>query len=551
MLKFKLQNVLFIILYAIPNTIFSFGILYIINNAISRKGDFLNGYMWIAFFSIIVYSYLLNIIFQRKLNQYTHEILYENEKNIFKIILRTPLVTLQKHGSQRFYTAIEDIRVFRSFSGIVTHTVNAILMLVLCLTYMFCISFFSGLIVLGLIILIASVFFMVTKTMAKKLAVLRENNEHYYGYVQDVIKGFKELKADRNRRNNLLNKYLVPNRNASKSLDYEINFVFLSVNLISQYGLYIVIGAILFLFPVLNILSQDAVGPYVVILLFISGPINNLINMQNVYAQYAVSNSRLRKFLADFETQDNTDDAVHEEQTDREFESITLKNICFNYRSKESERVFGIGPLNLKIKKGEVVFIIGGNGSGKSTFINILTGLYQASEGEFILNEQEVINDPFVIQRHIAAVFTDNHIFSNNYDNYSLENNGKYKELLEMMEMDKITEDDSEESARKSFSKGQSKRMSLIFALLENKPVIVLDEWAADQDPYFRKYFYEKLLPKLKQDGKTIIAVTHDDAYFKYADRVIKFDYGRIVNDFNTKSDILQAESLWYNEIPA
>ena len=273
--------------------------------------------------------------------------------------------------------------------------------------------------------------------------------------------------------------------------------------------------------------------------------------MQNVYAQYAVSNSRLRKFLADFETQDNTDDAVHEEQTDREFESITLKNICFNYRSKESERVFGIGPLNLKIKKGEVVFIIGGNGSGKSTFINILTGLYQASEGEFILNEQEVINDPFVIQRHIAAVFTDNHIFSNNYDNYSLENNGKYKELLEMMEMDKITEDDSEESARKSFSKGQSKRMSLIFALLENKPVIVLDEWAADQDPYFRKYFYEKLLPKLKQDGKTIIAVTHDDAYFKYADRVIKFDYGRIVNDFNTKSDILQAESLWYNEIPA
>ena len=485
------------------------------------------------------------------MNQYTYNILYENEKNIFKKILRTPLITLQKYGPQRFYTAIEDIRIFGSFSQIVTHTVNSLLMLVLCLTYMFWISFFSGLIVLGLIILIASVFFVVIKTMAKKLSILRKNNEHYYNYVNDVIRGFKELKADRNKRNNLMNKHLIPNRDASKTLDYEINFVFLSINLISQYGLYIVIGAILFLFPSLNLLSREEVGPYVVILLFISGPVNNLINMQNMYSQYIVSNSRIKQFFIDFENEDDNDDALHAEVNERELNVIELKNICFNYQNAESENNFGIGPINLRIERGEVLFIIGGNGSGKSTFINILTGLYQPSSGELILNDQEVVSTPATIQKHISAIFTDNHLFSNNYDNYSLEHNETYKELLKIMEMDKITGNDKEESARRSFSKGQSKRMSMIFALLENKPVIVLDEWAADQDPHFRKYFYEKLVPKLKKEGKTIIAVTHDDAYFKHADRIIKFDYGKIVKDINSKTDILQAEDLWYTEVTA
>jgi putative ATP-binding cassette transporter len=312
MLKLKFKDILYIILYAIPNTVLSFGTLYIINNTISKKAEFLKGYMWIVFLAVIVYSYLLNIIFQKKLNEYIYHILYENEKNIFKKILSTPLITLLKHGSQRFYTAIEDIRVFASFSGVVTHTVNSALMLVLCLTYMFWISFYSGLIVLGMIILLAAVFFVVIKTMSKKISILRKNNEHYYSYVNDVIKGFKELKVDTNKRRNLLNKHLIPNRDESKDLDYEINFVFLSINLISQYGLYFVIGAILFLFPAFSLLSQDEVGSYIVILLFISGPINNLINMQKDYSQYLVSNGRIKKFLSDFE---NGEDIDHKENT--------------------------------------------------------------------------------------------------------------------------------------------------------------------------------------------------------------------------------------------
>lgn len=541
MLKLKLENIVYIILYAIPNTILSFATLYIINNAISGNEEFFKGYMWIVFVSIVIYTYLLNIIFQKKLNKYTYNILYDNEKNIFKKILQTSLVTLEKLGSQRFYTAIEDIRTFGSFSGVVTHTVNSLLMLVLCLAYMFWISWISALIVLVLIIIIAGIFFLVMNTMSKKLSILRKYNEHYYNYVNDVIKGFKNLKIDASKRMNLMNKHLIPNRDEAKDLDYKINFVFLSINLISQYGLYLVIGAILFLLPALGFLSKTEVGSYVVILLFITGPINNLINLQHVYAQYMVANDRIKKFLIDFQVEENEDIATI--IPEGKFESIALKNICFSYENSEPDNIFELGPIDLNIDKGEMIFVIGGNGSGKSTFINILSGLYQPSHGEIILNGITT-NQRSATQNLIASVFTENHIFSHNYDNFPLEENKEYQALLKIMELDKVVTDDKEESARRSFSKGQSKRMSLIFALLENKPILILDEWAADQDPHFRKYFYENLLPRLKAEGKTIIAVTHDDAYFKHADRIIKFDYGHIIMDKKV-IDNVALDSLW------
>lgn len=542
MLKLKLKNIIYIILYAIPNTILSFGILYIINNTISGNANFQKDYIWIVYGAVIVYSYLLNIVFQKKLNEYSYNVLYENEKNIFKKILNAPLSKLERYGPQRFYTAIEDIRVFGTFSSVVTHTINSLLMLILCFTYMFTISFISGLIILGIVVLVASLFFLVTNSMSEKIKVLRKSNEQYYSFVHDVIRGFKNLKVDRSKRYNLMKDHLTPNRDKAKQLDFNINFVFISINLISQYGLYLAIGAIVFLFPAFDLLLKEEVASYVVILIFISGPINNLINMQNIYAQYIASNTRIKRFLADFDNEQ-----THEKELSNtlcnDFNFIELRNVCFNYQNENSENVFGIGPIDLKIQKGEVIFVIGGNGSGKSTFINILTGLYRASNGEIRMDHStgNIVN----IQDHIAAIFTDNHIFSHNYDNYSLKNNSIYKELLKTMEMDEITGDDEEHSARRNFSKGQSKRMSMIFALLENKPVLILDEWAADQDPYFRKFFYEKLLPRLKAEGKTIIAVTHDDSYFKHADRIIKFDYGKIVKDFNVSNGENYSEMLW------
>ncbi|OWP75092.1 cyclic peptide export ABC transporter [Flavobacterium oreochromis] len=534
MLKISFKNIISLIAFALPNTVLSFGILFIINNVISNSKGYDEPYLSWGFLCIIVFTYLLNIIFQKRLNKYAYFILYENEKKIFNRILNTKLITLEKFGTQRFYTVIEDVRVFSSLPEVITHSINSLLMLLLCLVYMFTLSLYSGLAVLGLIIVIAAIYFVVMNTMTGKVATLRKYNENYFKYVNDVIKGFKNLKINSVLAKNLINNNLNPNRDQARDLNYTINYIFLSINLISQYGLYLIIGAILFVLPNLNLLPKEDITSYVVILLFITGPITNLINMQNIYARFAVANNRINDFMRDFVLEDNNSEYLICEKAN-DFETLEFKNISFTYGESLEDNSFALDKVNFNVKKGEVIFIIGGNGSGKSTFINVLTGLYDRVSGDITLDGKD-LGSKSDLQSLMAPVFTDNYVFSHNYDHYKLENNPEYQSLLKLMEMDKVVLDDKEDSARRNFSKGQSKRMSLIFALLEERPILVLDEWAADQDPYFRKYFYEELVPKFKRDGKTIIAVTHDDAYFDQADRIVKFDYGQIVQDIEVNS---------------
>lgn len=540
MLKIKKREIFYLLLYAVPNTLLTFSIVYIINNVMAGNKAFLTDYMGIVFVSILVYTYLLNVIFQKKLNKFSFNMLYENEKKIFKQILSVPLLKLEQYGSQRFYTVVEDLRTFSLLPYTVTHTINSLLMLILCLIYMFTLSLVSALIVVSLIVMVGACYFIVMNAMSKRVNQLREYNDGYYKSVDDVIRGFKELKVSFLRRDNLLNKFIIPNRDEAMNLDFSINYVFLSINLISQYGLYFVVSVILFVLPALDLLSREDVISYVVIILFISGPINNIINLQQLYTRFFVANTRISNFIKDFEVIEET---APKNETLNDFESLNFSDVEFTYPSKDEDSSFQLGPISLNIQKGETIFIVGGNGSGKSTFINLLTGLYKPTEGKIIIDDKSDKGEN--IQDLIAAVFTDNHLFSKNYDDYTLENNKDYVELLKTMEMDRIITDDKDSSIRRKFSKGQSKRMSLIFNLLEKKPVMVLDEWAADQDPHFRKYFYEFLLPKFKEEGKTIIAVTHDDAYFHLADRIIKFDYGNIVKEIKTTSKEELAENIW------
>ena len=82
-----------------------------------------------------------------------------------------------------------------------------------------------------------------------------------------------------------------------------------------------------------------------------------------------------------------------------------------------------------------------------------------------------------------------------------------------------------------SLSRGQTKRLAYLVSCFDNREICVFDEFAADQDPSFKKFFYYNILPDLKEQGKTVVAVTHDDNYFDACDRLIKMDDGRIVNE--------------------
>lgn len=539
MMKISAKNVFFLISYSIPNTVFSFLILYIINNTISDNNEFQSEYIGLFFIIVVLSNYILNLFFQRRLMKYSYNILYDNEKKVFSKILNTSLIKFERLGSERFYTVIEDLRTFAIFPEIIINTINSILMLLLGLIYLMSLSAYGAIVIIVVIVVLTSVYFFVINIMSGKISILRKYNENYYKFVQDVIKGFKELNTNSRRRINLMNKYVNPNRENAKKMEVKVNHIFLSINLLSQYGLYSVIGLTIFLLPEIDLLQKQDVLPYVIILLFLLGPVNNLINMQSIYSRFKVANKRIIQFGQDF---DGEEFKSENRFGLKDFQTLKFNMVEFKY-NKQSAESFQLGPLDLKIQKGEIIFVIGGNGSGKSTMINLLTGLYEPAKGEIHI-DGKIMESKLQLQNLASSVFAENYIFSNNYDDFSLKANPLYQEWLEKMNMGKVITDDEEMSARKKLSRGQSKRMSLILALLEKKPILILDEWAADQDPFFRKYFYEELIPKLKKDGKTLIAVTHDDKYFNHADRIIKFEYGKIVKDVRIEN-MIDNEPLW------
>lgn len=545
MFKITWRNLVFLCVVAIPNTFFTFGILYIINSIVAGRKIMFASYQAPVFFLLVLLSFGLNIFLQRKTIAFTFNAIFENEMKIFRCLQRTSLRQLEKIGPERIYGIVEDVRVFVFFPNTVTTTISSILSLVIGIIYYFLLSPYAALIVISIIGFIGLVYKLARKRIFSKVLVLRSLNDKYYKVVDDILRGFKELKMSSVRSENLFNGYLAENRSSVRDMETIVSNRHAVLNLFNQYGLYLLIGVILFVLPAFNLLEPAAVISFVVILLFILGPLTNLLNTQHFFTKARVANKRITEFIQELEVMELSDAADEKKSRPEEIEVIRFEDICYQHQDANAENSFVLGPLNLTIHKGETVFIIGGNGSGKSTFINCLTGLYQPSSGNIYINGKKTLHNNSQYKDQISAIFTDNHLFSRNYDKYALSGNKKYERLRALMKLDKVIADDMEESARRKLSKGQSKRMAMIFALLEENPFMVLDEWAADQDPYFRRFFYEKLLPMLKAEGKTIIAVTHDDAYFKHADRIIKFDYGTIVKDIRPKGKEIETSSLW------
>ncbi|MGK7877550.1 MAG: ABC transporter transmembrane domain-containing protein [Xenococcaceae cyanobacterium] len=113
----------------------------------------------------------------------------------------------------------------------------------------------------------------------------------------------------------------------------------------------------------------------------------------------------------------------------------------------------------------------------------------------------------------------------------SSEGNRQTQEYLSQLQLDHKVQVKEGVLTTTNLSQGQRKRLALLTAYLEDRPIYVFDEWASDQDPVFKEIFYRQLLPKLKQRGKTVLVVSHDDRYFDSCDRIVKLDYGQVVSD--------------------
>jgi putative ATP-binding cassette transporter len=215
------------------------------------------------------------------------------------------------------------------------------------------------------------------------------------------------------------------------------------------------------------------------------------------------------------------------------FSELELDRVTFHYEDDHDQPGFETGPFSMHIRAGEVVFIVGGNGAGKTTLAKLLCGLYTPSDGRVLLNGKPVAGKAGLAELHarFAAVFTDDPLFGHVLGVNAEKAESRGAEIIKELKLSPKVSLNGTHFSTIDLSQGQRRRLILLNALLEDRPILLLDEWAADQDPGFRTFFYQFLVPELRARGKTLVLITHDDRYFDRADRVLKIENGRLLSE--------------------
>lgn len=342
-----------------------------------------------------------------------------------------------------------------------------------------------------------------------------------------LLNGFKEINMDRRKGNDIFDRKLEPISEEALQNNISAHAGFLRNQITGQVLFYILISSVLIILSVLLNIKAANVISFVFTLLYLLSSIETIMGTLPVMLRAKVSGAHLIDLKTDLEAHKVNNRLPSRYIRREDFDNLSVQNLEFHYPS-ESEP-FHIGPVSLDIRKGDVTFIYGGNGSGKTTFIHVLMGVRLPSAGAIYLNDIQIGDGNYPEYKTLfSVVFSDFYLFNElvGIQHFNME---RWQSYLQLFELEHKVKLENNAFSTTDLSTGQRKRLALIVALMEEKPILVLDEWAADQDPYFRKKFYTEIIPRLKEDDVTIIAITHDDKYYHCADKLYKMDYGKLI----------------------
>jgi cyclic peptide transporter len=357
-------------------------------------------------------------------------------------------------------------------------------------------------------------------------------------YVNGAINGFKELTINPLKKKEYKAEFeeICDKYRSSQGI---ANIQFVNISLFGNVLIMALIGSLVFALPAIipDIKLVGLMG-YVMVLLYIIGPVDAIVHMFPGIIEIKVSWRRIQNFIKELETPKHIGEVP--ELSDRRISSLEVQDITFSYQKNEDEN-FTLGPVNFRLERGRILFVIGGNGSGKTTLGKLLTGLYHPENGSILVDGKAIVGNN--LGNYFSTVFSDFHLFKKIYgiDEVSHE---KSEDLLNLFQLTEKVKIKNHEYSTIELSNGQRKRLALLQCFLEDKPIYLFDEWAADQDPVFRKFFYHKLLPSMKDQGKIVIAITHDDHYFDVADTIIKLDTGKLEY---IKQPVLTKTDMYYD----
>jgi putative ATP-binding cassette transporter len=295
------------------------------------------------------------------------------------------------------------------------------------------------------------------------------------------------------------------------------------------YGL---LGGLLFAAPAAQHLNAETLTGYVLATLYTMNPVWGIIEAWPIFARARIALEKVRELGLSLGAGHAEPEKRALPETVRDWQRLDFEGVTFAYPPDVDGHAFVLGPLDMTLRRGELVFLVGGNGSGKSTLVKVLTGLYSPQMGTIRLDGVPTTdkNREWYCQ-HFSAVFSDFYLFDSLLGLSGTDLDARAHRYLVELELETKMQVRGGAFSTTALSQGQRKRLALLTAFLEDRPIYVFDEWAADQDPHYREIFYRRLLPDLRAHGKTILVISHDERYYDLGDRIVKLDVGQLARD--------------------
>ena len=542
LLRFLFQNswrlVMLSMVAGLVSGLASAGIIAFITSALEESQRTVA--LGVSFLGGVVLVVVTNAFSGVVLTRLSEDIVAQLRVHLSEQILYAPLRHVQELGRHRLLAALnEDTNVIAQASvQIPLICVNGATV-VGCLAYLGWLSWSMLAIVLGFMMCGAISFYAQQKRALHSFEQARETNDALFRHFQSILEGIKELKLHRQRRQAFLTTALRPTVTAYKRDIVKAITVYIIATNSGMFLFYAVIGLALFILPEWLALTPQAVAGVILLLLYMMGPFAQLVETLPSIGRADVSLKKLEALGLSLKTA-SAQDRVEENGQIRTKElggsvrnamwkRLEIVGVTHRYYREQEEGSFHLGPIELSFTPGELVFLVGGNGSGKTTLALLLLGLYAPESGSIRLDGvpiDEVNRENY--RQLFSAVFSDYHLFDRLFGLQQTGLDTQAQEYLERLQLSEKVQINVGECSTQALSQGQRKRLALLTAYLEDRPFYVFDEWAADQDPVFRRIFYMELLPALKARGKTALVITHDDQYFAVADRCLRMDLGKI-----------------------
>jgi putative pyoverdin transport system ATP-binding/permease protein len=500
-------------------------LLYLINKFLADPAQSAVAWTFFGVCALIVVSRILSIYLVGRM---TAQSLLELRMKLARSVLSVPLKRIEEIGGDRILPALTaDIaRINGTLGGFPFFLRNAIVLL--CgLVYMAILSWQSFLPVVGFIALAVSGYYLLSKPAIAYHRRARGEWDTLFGHFRSLVHGIKEFKQHSKKQQEFVSTLVEPSErrfNRQHLIGVTIQSIAMSI---SQTMGFVAIGLLFFVLPLYVDISKEVLISYAFILIYMIGPVEAIIGWLPQLQTADVAMDAIEKLGLSLGPALESKSSDGEPWAARNWKSLELRGVTHNYFREKEGTHFTLGPIDLTLNRGELVFVVGGNGSGKTTLVKVLTGLYPPESGDIRLDGEIVTDENRDRYRDMFSV-----VFS---DFYLLEHllglddelGATAQRYLEVLQLNHKVQVKNKMFSTTELSQGQRKRLALLVAYLEDRPIYVFDEWAADQDPHFKNIFYTELLPELKSRGKTIVVVSHDDRYYHLADRLIKLEYGK------------------------